>query len=113
MNIKLKSVELPEFGLPLVEAQVEPATYLRRQQRLREAMRASGMDALIVYADREHNANLAWLCGYDPRFEEALLVFGLDETPLLLVGNEGWGYAELCPSPVRRKLCWTGCPSRS
>jgi hypothetical protein len=71
-------------------------------------MRAAGMDALVVYADREHNANLTWVCGYDPRFEEALLVFGLNEMPALLVGNEGWGYAELCPSPVRRY-----CTSRS
>ena len=61
MNIKLKSVALPEFGLPVTEPQVAPGTYLLRQQRLRDAMRASGMDVLVVYADREHNANLTWL----------------------------------------------------
>ena len=27
---------------------------------------------LVIYADREHSANLAWLTGFDPRFEEAL-----------------------------------------
>ena len=104
MNVKLKSVDLPDFGLPVSEPQVAPGTYQLRQQRLKEAMRAAGMDALVVYADREHNANLTWVCGYDPRFEEALLVFGLNEMPALLVGNEGWGYAELCPLPVRRIL---------
>ncbi len=62
-----------------------------------------GLDALVVYADREHTANLTWLCGYDPRFEEALLIVRQGDTePALLVGNEGWGYSELCPSPVRR-----------
>jgi hypothetical protein len=104
MNISLKSVDLPEFGLPVAEPRVATATYHQRQQRLRKAMQSAGLDALVVYADREHNANLTWLCGYDPRFEEALLVFGLHEIPALLVGNEGWGYTELCPSPIRRIL---------
>ena len=30
------------------------------------------LDALVVYADREHFANLLWLTNYDPRFEEAV-----------------------------------------
>ena len=33
---------------------------------------ARGYDRLVVYADREHSANLAWLTGFDPRFEEAI-----------------------------------------
>lgn len=30
---------------------------------------AEGYDALLVYVDREHFANLAYLTGFDPRFE--------------------------------------------
>ena len=30
--------------------------------------------SLKVYADREHSANLSWLTGFDPRFEEALFI---------------------------------------
>ena len=37
-----------------------------------------GYDRLVVYADREHSANLAWLTGFDPRFEEAILIVGAD-----------------------------------
>ena len=37
-----------------------------------------GYDRLVVYADREHSANLAYLTGFDPRFEEAMLVVGAD-----------------------------------
>ncbi len=32
-------------------------------------MTAAGLDFLVVYADREHSANLAYLTGFDPRFE--------------------------------------------
>ena len=46
-------------------------------------------DHLVVWADREHSANLAYLTGFDPRFEEAvLIVVGGAATPALLVGNE-------------------------
>jgi hypothetical protein len=56
-------------------------------------MQQGGYQTLLVYADRERFANLAFLTGYEPRFEEALLVLPVDGTGLLLVGNEGYGYA--------------------
>ena len=34
----------------------------------------SSLDAFVVYGDREHAANVAYLSGYDPRFEETLLI---------------------------------------
>jgi hypothetical protein len=46
----------------------------------------------IVYGDREHFANLAYLTGFDPRFEEALLIISRVATPLILVGNECEAY---------------------
>ena len=49
-------------------------------------------DVLVVYADREHAANLAFLTGFDPRFEEALLVLDSGGAGWLLVGNECLGY---------------------
>jgi Xaa-Pro aminopeptidase len=57
-----------------------------------------------VYADREHSANLAWLTGFDPRFEEALLVVGPGGDPAMLVGNECFGLAGVTPLPVRPHL---------
>jgi len=44
--------------------------------------------SLLIYADREHSANLAWLTGFDPRFEEALLIVAPGHTPTLLAGPE-------------------------
>jgi hypothetical protein len=55
-----------------------------------------------VYADREHSANLSFLTGFDPRFEEAILVLGAEDSPAILVGNECWGMAGTAPLPMRR-----------
>jgi len=63
-----------------------------------------GFDRLVVYADREHSANLAWLTGFDPRFEEAVAVVGPEGDPAILVGNESWASAGAAPLPMRRHL---------
>lgn len=104
MTINLNTVELPEFGLPSSEPSLSPEIYEQRVARLRQKMLISGLDFVIVYADREHNANTTYLCGYDPRFEESLLIVGKTGLPHLLLGNEGWGYAELAPLPLQRVL---------
>jgi hypothetical protein len=56
-----------------------------------ERLRAEKQDALVVYADREHCANVAYLTGFDPRFEEALLLLSSEGRRKLLVGNECLG----------------------
>jgi Xaa-Pro aminopeptidase len=52
---------------------------------------------VVVYGDREHSANLAFLTGFDPRFEEALLILAQGQRPRLLVGNEGVDYTQISP----------------
>src|SRR5262249_27532251 len=74
-----------------------PALYAARCRR---AYAAAGADWLVVYGDREHFANLAYLTGFDPRFEEAILLLGANERRVLLVGNEGLDYAGLLNLPV-------------
>jgi Xaa-Pro aminopeptidase len=60
--------------------------------RTLDRMRSEQIDVLCVYADREHCANLMYLTGFDPRFEEALLLLSVDGHRKLLVGNECLGY---------------------
>lgn len=55
-------------------------------------MIAGDLDFLVVYGDREHAANIAYLSGFDPRFEEALLLLSRNGRRKLLVGNECLGY---------------------
>ena len=85
---RLASIALPDFGVPSAMPPLSPSLYAERLARLRARMSDAGYDRLLFYADREHSANLAWLSGFDPRFEEALLFVGPEGEPLLLAGNE-------------------------
>jgi Xaa-Pro aminopeptidase len=55
---------------------------------------------LIIYADREHFSNMEYFTGYDPRFEEALLILSEGQAPTIIVGNEGKSYAEKIPYDI-------------
>jgi Xaa-Pro aminopeptidase len=101
---RLADVALPDFGTALTEPAIPPAVYATRLERLRERANARGYDRLVVYADREHSANLTWLSGFDPRFEEAIAIVGRDGEPLILAGNECYGTAGAAPLPMRREL---------
>ena len=106
-SVGLEKVVLPEFGEPTVMPALEMGVYAQRQAACLALAKGQGFDLVAVYGDREHAANIAFLCGYDPRFEEALLIFGKTDAPQLLIGNEGWGYAELVGGPYERVLCQT------
>ena len=100
---QLATLSLPNFGMPDAMPEIPAPLYRARLDRIREAADAR-YDRLVVYADREHSANLAYLTGFDPRFEEALLVIGPDRDPAILVGNECYGLAGAAPLPMRRHL---------
>jgi hypothetical protein len=100
---RLAEITLPDFGRPEADRPEIPAgTYLGRVDALRDRAAARGYDRLVVYADREHSANLSFLTGFDPRFEEAVLVLGPTDEPAILVGNECYGMAGAAPLPMRR-----------
>lgn len=101
---RLVSISLPDFGTPTVEPQLGRKIYEKRHKRLTKAMRRAGFDALVIYGDREHVANISWASGYDPRFEEALYVVAPGRTPTLFAGNEGYPYAETAEGNFERVL---------
>ena len=101
---RLATVELPDFGMPDREPILAPSTYGARLERLRGRADERRYTHLLVYADREHSANLAWLSGFDPRFEEAIAIVRPGAQPLVLAGNECYGTAGAAPLPMRREL---------
>ena len=103
-TVRLARIDLPDFGPPGPAPELPAALYPARLARLRQRAESRGYDQLIVYADREHSANLAYLTGFDPRFEEALLVLGADGEPAILVGNECFGMAGAAPLAMRRHM---------
>ena len=120
-GVMLAPISLPDFGLPrqLTDAKcpncrsqhrsnqpvVGRAEYENRIESARARATRAGLDFLLVYGDREHSANLAYLTDHDPRFEEALLVIAAaGGKPILILGNEGLTYAQLVAVDVERRL---------
>ena len=101
---RLARIDLPDFGAAGPRPEIPAELHRTRLARLRDRAAARGWDRVVVYADREHSANLAYLSGFDPRFEEALLVIGGGEEPAILVGNECFGMAGAAPLAMRRHL---------
>ena len=101
---RLSAIDLPDFGAADARPAIPASVYAARLGRLRERAAEVGYDALVLYTDREHSANVAWLTGFDPRFEEAILVVGATGKPTVLVGNECWGIAGDAPLPMDRVL---------
>jgi hypothetical protein len=92
--VELRTLALPAQAASADQPRIAPEEYARACDALYAAAEA---DWVVVYGDREHAANLGYLCGFDPRFEEALLVLGRDGRRVLIVGNEGLGYASVSP----------------
>jgi Xaa-Pro aminopeptidase len=102
---RLIEIEWPDFGqTPSVPPRPGLAEFEARLEAARSAMARRNLSHLVVYGDREHFANLAYLTGFDPRFEEALLIMAGQGEPLLVVGNECEGYLTISPLYVAGKL---------
>jgi Xaa-Pro aminopeptidase len=93
---RLIRIDWPDNGTPDLPPHVTLGEYEGRLQALRLAAAAAGYDAVVVYGDREHAANLHWLTGFDPRFEEAVLIVTPGDA-LLLAGNECLAYTVVSP----------------
>jgi hypothetical protein len=96
--VRFEKLELPDLEAPGDVPELEQHVFQNRFAQLEKAREHAGLDAIIIYADREHAANLMWLTGFSPRFEEALWVQVAGRTPALLLGNENLGFA---PGAVR------------
>ena len=92
---ELAELNLPDFGLPQQQPSIPAATCQRRIDVALGRALGEGHAGLIVYGDREHSANLCYLTGYDPRFEESLLILFPGQKPVLLLGNEGMSYSDI------------------
>lgn len=94
MTVDLCKLDLPEFGVPAECPSLGHAVYRGRLDRLRARMQQQDLSVFVIYADREHFANMAYFTGVDPRFEEALLIIGKGRDPVMITGPENQGPAK-------------------
>ena len=106
----LTRIDWPDFGPPALP----PAFSLPEGRARLAALRHVGRhyDALVIYADREHAANLHWITGFDPRFEEAVLII-TKGSALLLAGNECLPYTRISPLVQAGDIATGHCASLS
>lgn len=93
---RLIRIDWPDHGTPDLPPPLSLAECEARLKALRRAAETRDYDAILVYGDREHAANIHWLTGFDPRFEEAVLVVTPGDA-LLLAGNECLAYTAISP----------------
>ncbi len=108
---RLIEIDWPDFGRPDLPPPLTRAELSARLTLIRSAMAERGLDALVIYGDREHSANIYWASGFDPRFEEALLVIRPAGAPLLLAGNECLPYTATSPAVVAGDITAELCAS--
>lgn len=63
-------------------------TMREHREKVLQQMNREQLEVLLIYGDREHGANYGYLTGFEPRFEESVLVLHKDREAFLLLGNE-------------------------
>jgi Xaa-Pro aminopeptidase len=109
---RLQRLDWPDNGTPDLPPAFSLAEAEARLADVRKVMANAGYAALVVYGDREHAANLHWLTGFDPRFEEAVLIVTPGDA-LLIAGNECLAYTTISPLVAAGKLRTGLCASLS
>jgi Xaa-Pro aminopeptidase len=104
MSAALTTIDLPALAELGREPVLPASIYEGRIAEARARMARDGLDALLVYGDREHFANISYLCGFDPRFEEAVAILTADGLAVA-TGNEAISMVADLPVPARAILC--------
>lgn len=87
-RISYKEVPAPADTTAETPVDLIDETMQLHKEKMIEQMNDAELDVLLVYGDREHGTNFGYLTGFEPRFEEALLVLHSDGQAYLLLGNE-------------------------
>ena len=105
MTISLISLDLPDFGIPKEQPTINAEIYKERLIKFRDDLKNNQINSAVIYADREHFANMHYLTGFDPRFEEALLILHVnEEKTYLITGPENQGYANISEINLIKKM---------
>jgi Xaa-Pro aminopeptidase len=113
VHARLIEIDWPDHGPVAPPPPVTHAALTARLASLRTAMAGRGLSHLVIYGDREHFANLAWATGFDPRFEEAILVLPEAGRPVLIAGNECFDYTLTSPLVAAGEVERVRCASLS
>lgn len=100
-QVVLRNVAEPCILLPERMPVLSDKEYQQRLRKVLKAMESRGYETLVLYADREHFSNFHFLIGFEPRFEEGILIIRADGTLSLLLGNECFPMHKYSRLPVK------------
>ena len=87
-NVEYRIVNKPPKTSAMVPVDLSDETMAEHKEKILKLMDKKGLDVLCVYGDREHGTNFGYLTGFEPRFEESLVVLHSDGRAFILLGNE-------------------------
>ena len=93
-NVVYEKILPPEMSDSLTPVDLTEETWRERLNKVLAQMGKYDVDVIVIYGDREHGGNFAYLTGFEPRFEEAVLVLYQDGRACLMLGNENM---KMCP----------------
>lgn len=93
-SITLAAIKQPEIYPAIPSVVLNDQTIQARRSKILQGMAQQNLDALVVYADKEHGGNFEYLTGFIPRFEEGLLVLHKNGEAVLVLGNENLKLAQ-------------------
>lgn len=103
MRIIYDKVSMPVAHENYIPVNLTKETMEEHRQKVLRQMEEKKLDALMIYGDREHGANYAYLTGFETRFEESVLMLYRDGSCCLMLGNENLkmcGYSFIKAVPV-------------
>ena len=105
LDLTYKKIVPPQIVRPEVKPVVPKEIFEKRLENVVSKMNEAGMDALAIYADREHYGSFKYFTNCDPRFEEALLVIHKDGRAYVALGNECAAIADVSAIDVTGVSC--------
>jgi len=101
--MKLKEIDIPNFGISKFQPEIGNEIFHKRLERFKKDLRENSFGSAIIYADREHFANMHYLSNFEPRFEEALLIINIEEDDdILVTGPENQGYSNISKIKLKK-----------
>jgi len=100
----LRPIPRPTIPIGAPPADISHDEYFDRIAAAQKRFHNFGFDVLVVYADRESFADMFFLTGMDPRFEEAIYVLEGSGLGTLLLGNENFAQEPAASLGIRRRL---------
>jgi Xaa-Pro aminopeptidase len=98
--VKYGVVKQPMSVAKAVPVDLTEETVQEHLEKMLERINVEGLDAVLIYGDREHGANYGYLTGFEPRFEESLLLLHKDGKAHLFLGNEAMKMEKFCRIPI-------------